>query len=238
MNTSRPFHLLLCALALALSLTASSEQFTATVTAAVEGDVLQVTHDGKPVKVALWGIDAPEPMQAYGVKAKQYTAAQCQGKSVTVDVKETDKQGRVVAVVTLADGRVLNQALVKAGMAWWYEPAAPKDETLKKLHNEAKAGSVGLWSLPSPIAPWEFRKNDPTKTNPNLPPVKMQLSTEEEKPKEAAPAPAAPAPVQIQQPQAQPETPPASDGKPKSAKERMIEKYNAQHAQQQANGEH
>jgi hypothetical protein len=41
--------------------------------------------------------------------------------TVTVQPKDTDRYGRTVAVVILADGRSLNHELVRDGFAWWYE---------------------------------------------------------------------------------------------------------------------
>ena len=86
-----------------------------------DGDTIQVLHDGKTEKVRLWGIDTPEKRQAFDTKAKQFTSEKAFGKVVTVEVKDTDRYGRTVGVITLPNGRILNRELVSNGLAWWYE---------------------------------------------------------------------------------------------------------------------
>ena len=53
---------------------------------------------------------------------------------------------------------VVNEELLKLGMAWHYK-YFNKDEKLAKLESDAKNNKIGLWSKQSPVAPWEFRKN-------------------------------------------------------------------------------
>jgi endonuclease YncB( thermonuclease family) len=45
-------------------------------------------------------------------------------------VKDRDRYGRLVAEVLLPDGRLLNQELVHAGIAWWYRQYAAHETTL------------------------------------------------------------------------------------------------------------
>lgn len=52
---------------------------------------------------------------------------------------------------------MLNQELVRAGMAWRYKQYAPDDLTLKQLQLQAMTDKRGLWADPSPVAPWDFR---------------------------------------------------------------------------------
>jgi endonuclease YncB( thermonuclease family) len=40
----------------------------------MDGDTLEVLRAGKAVRIRLYGIDGPESQQAFGTKAKQYTA--------------------------------------------------------------------------------------------------------------------------------------------------------------------
>jgi len=113
-------------------------------------------REGKAVKIRLNGIDCPEKGQDFGTKAKSFTSDACFGKPVTVKVFDTDRYGRLVGDIVLPDGRILNQELVRAGLAWHYK-AYSKDETLARLENEARAAMRGLWSIPNPTPPWDFR---------------------------------------------------------------------------------
>ncbi len=108
----------------------------------------------------MYGIDCPESGQDFGPQAKKFTDTCCFKKDVVVDVRNTDKYGRVVAEVYLTDGADLNQELVRRGLAWWSDKFAPGDLKLKELQADAKAKNKGLWTAPNPIPPWIFRNGD------------------------------------------------------------------------------
>jgi endonuclease YncB( thermonuclease family) len=139
--------------------------FTGRVVGISGGDTISALHDGRAEKIRLNGIDCPEKRQAFGQRAKQLTSKLVFGKDVTVKTFGHDKYRRTLGDVILPDGRILNQQLVKAGLAWWYEKYS-KDMLLKGL--EAEAGTVkrGLWVYPDPVSPWEWRHR--------LKPVKVQ----------------------------------------------------------------
>lgn len=84
------------------------------------------------------------------------------GESVTVVDCGKDRYNRTIGDVILQNGTVLNQYLVKSGMAWWYQKYST-DQNLKKLEQEAKAVKIGLWADECPVPPWEWRKNNPAK---------------------------------------------------------------------------
>jgi endonuclease YncB( thermonuclease family) len=132
---------------LCLPLCVSAEQFTGKVVGIVDGDTISVLRKGKAVKVRLHGIDTPEKAQAFGTQARQFTSALAFQQTVTVLVQTTDQYGHRVGDILLPDGRNLTQELVKAGMAWWYRPYAPKDTVLAQLEAEAQ-----------PVPPWQWRK--------------------------------------------------------------------------------
>lgn len=67
-----------------------------------------------------------------------------------------DKYRRTIADVILPDGTVLNQELVKVGLAWWYEKYS-RDTTLRDLQEQSRQANRGLWVYPDPIPPWEWR---------------------------------------------------------------------------------
>ena len=133
-------------------------EFNGKVVAIADGDTVTVLDGTTQVRVRLRGVDCPEKRQAFGTRAKQFTSDLVFGKEVTVKPKERDRYGRVVAEIVLPDGRILNQELVRAGLAWWYRRYEPNDETLRALEKEARAARRGLWADPNPVPPWEFRR--------------------------------------------------------------------------------
>jgi hypothetical protein len=54
--------------------------------------------------------------------------------------------------------RSLQEALLQAGLAWWYRKYAPKDKKLAALEAEAQKAKRGLWVEPNPVAPWDWRR--------------------------------------------------------------------------------
>lgn len=136
---------------------AVAESVSAKVVAVLDGDTLKVQLGDSKEKLILYGIDCPEIGQDYGQEAKKFTDDRCYGKLVTIEQRGLDKFGRIIGIVTLPDGTNLNEELVRQGLAWWSDKFAPKEETLKRLHNEAKSAHKGLWAAAKPIPPWIFR---------------------------------------------------------------------------------
>jgi endonuclease YncB( thermonuclease family) len=132
-------------------------EYTARVVGIADGDTIRVLHENGEVRIRLHGIDCPEKGQAFGTRAKQFTADLVFGQDVRIRVRDVDRYGRTVAEVWLEDGRMLNRELVDAGLAWWYRQYAPYDETMRELEREAREAGRGLWAEADPVAPWEWR---------------------------------------------------------------------------------
>ena len=47
--------------------------------------------------------------------------------------------------------------LIKAGLAWHYKRYS-SDPVLAKAEEQARRQKLGLWSMPNPIPPWEYRR--------------------------------------------------------------------------------
>lgn len=133
------------------------ETYQGQVVGVRDGDTIRVMRYGREINVRLNGIDAPERSQAFGSRARKFTLAACSGRTVTVKEVAMDRYGRVVADVRLPDGTSLNQAIVRAGFAWWYRTYST-DETLQRLEAEARTAKRGLWADKDPLPPWEFRR--------------------------------------------------------------------------------
>jgi micrococcal nuclease len=134
-----------------------AEAFTAKVLAVSDGDTITVLHGGAKEVVRLNGIDCPEKTQAFGRKAKKFTSDKAMNKTVTVDAKKVDRDGRTIGDIILDDGTSLNRELLQEGLAWWFFKHSD-DQTLKALEWAARDEKRGLWRDPIPIPPWVFRK--------------------------------------------------------------------------------
>ncbi len=133
--------------------------FNGKVIALADGDTISVLDQTLARKIRLSNIDCPEKKQEFGAKAKEYCGSLCFGKFVQVSVVGADRNKRLLGTVTLPDGRILNEELLKAGMAWVYMPKC-HDYKLASLEQKARDSHLGLWQSHSPISPWEWRKKN------------------------------------------------------------------------------
>ena len=124
-----------------------------------DGDTIKILTAGNVQhRIRLHGIDCPEKRQPFGAKAKQFTSEACFGKTVRVEVRDTDRYGRTVGEVILPDGRNLNHEIVRAGLAWWYRKYARGDHQLAEAEAEAREARRGLWADAEPVQPWKWRR--------------------------------------------------------------------------------
>jgi len=138
---------------------ASAYAWTGQVVAVTDGDTIKVLQDGRETKVRLYGVDTPEKKQAFGQKAKGFTASLVAGRMVDVEPVDQDRYGRTVGLVTVA-GQSLNEELVKNGFAWVYQQYCRRGEcsAWTKEELQARAARLGLWADPAPLPPWEWRR--------------------------------------------------------------------------------
>lgn len=137
--------------------TSIAQTYTGKVTAVKDGDTIEMLVNGKPIRIRLFGVDAPEKGQAFGEKAKQFTSGLCFGKVVKAVQKSKDQYRRVVAEVFLPDNSSLNYRLLQAGFVWHYKNFS-KNEIWAAAEIKAKKDKLGLWKDVHPMAPWDWRK--------------------------------------------------------------------------------
>ncbi|PSQ80404.1 MAG: chromosome partitioning protein ParB [Bacteroidetes bacterium QS_1_63_11] len=145
----------LLGLLLGVPVSATGQSFAGTVHRVLDGDTVHLLRDtGQIVRVELYGVDAPERVQPYGAKARQAVRrAVAEGR---------DEDGRPHYELRVGD-RVLNEQLVREGLAWWDRRQAPHADHLQHLERQARADERGLWAQTNPVPPWEWRakRRDP-----------------------------------------------------------------------------
>ncbi len=157
----RAISLLLCLL---FPLFVNADTLTGKVVKITDGDTLVILDsDLTQHKIRLTGIDAPESNQPFGQRSKEALSALVAGQQVEVDWHKRDRYQRIVGKV-IAQGKDVNLAQVRAGMAWWYRKYANEQSQVdQRLYEAAEAKAmkdrVGLWSDKDPIPPWEWRKH-------------------------------------------------------------------------------
>lgn len=138
---------------------AHAESFGAVVTHVSDGDTVWVRVDGragKPIKLRLAGVDAPESCQAGGAQATAALASKVTRQHVQINARATDIYQRRIVTMTVA-GEDIGAWLVRQGHAWsngYRHRAGP----YAAEERAARAAGRGLFADPQPIAPWVFRK--------------------------------------------------------------------------------
>jgi endonuclease YncB( thermonuclease family) len=140
--------------ALLVAGTAGAE-ITGRVVAVHDGDTISVLVAGRPVRVRLAGIDAPERGQPFSNASRHALESRVAGRDVRVVERGRDGYGRVLGRVYV-DGVDVNAEQVRSGYAWVFRRYA-QDAELIALQAEAKAARRGLWRDPRAMAPWEWR---------------------------------------------------------------------------------
>lgn len=128
----------------------------------IDGDTIMVEIGGQEYRLRYIGIDAPEtvkentPVEWMGPEASAANKALVKGKTVYLekDISETDRYGRLLRYVFLADGTFVNGELVRQGYAQaiTYPPDVKYQDHLRALQREARNAGRGLWQ-PTPDDP-------------------------------------------------------------------------------------
>ena len=118
----------------------------------VDGDTIVVRGVGR---VRLIGVDTPEtvapgrPVEFFGREASAFTKRLLEGRSVRLeyDRERTDRYGRTLAYVHLADGTFANAEIIRRGYGHAYTrfPFRYLDR-FRQLEREARSVGRGLWN--------------------------------------------------------------------------------------------
>ena len=123
---------------------------TAVVIAVIDGDTIDVEVDGQEFRVRYIGVDTPERDADFYSEAAEANFNMVAEQTVTLvqDVSETDRFGRLLRYVYLADGTFVNAELVRQGFAVMvtFPPDVAHQEMFRELEREAREAGRGLWS--------------------------------------------------------------------------------------------
>ncbi|MDU4473994.1 MAG: thermonuclease family protein [Staphylococcus epidermidis] len=90
------------------------------------------------------------PVQPYGKQASNYTKKYLTHQNVYLeyDKEKTDRYGRTLAYVWLKNGDMLNESLVKKGLARekYFSPNGKYRNTFVNAQEEAKKRKLNIWS--------------------------------------------------------------------------------------------
>ena len=131
--------------------------FSGKVLSIPDGDGLLLSVSGTPVKVRLYGCDAPEWGQPYA-RQSWLRLSTCVGtQPVLCYPMAADKYGRIVCDCYGLNKCSISLLLVLHGFAWYYRDYAPQAQELRDAQRMARFYRRGLWRESNPVPPWIFR---------------------------------------------------------------------------------
>jgi len=133
----------------------STAQEPVKVVRVVDGDTLLLERG---IRVRFLGVNTPEiahdnqPEEPLGQEANEFTRKFLEGKSVTLeyDQERVDDYGRTLAYV-YADGRMLNEALIEAGLSeavTRHPYRSDRKALFREAEKRAYAKRIGIWAQP------------------------------------------------------------------------------------------
>ena len=128
-----------------------------------DGDTITVLSGQNKFRVRLFGIDAPEVLQDYGMQSRDQLRDLILGQTVSVEVLNVDQYGRAVAMIR-KDLLEINQEMIRRGAAWHYKQYAAGETAFAEAQQEAQKAKAGIWQSSNPVPPWDYRKQDKSST--------------------------------------------------------------------------
>ncbi|MCM3386561.1 thermonuclease family protein [Ureibacillus chungkukjangi] len=125
----------------------------------IDGDTIKIRYHGAVESVRFLLVDTPETNhpthgeQPFGQEAKAFTKELLAGYEtiyLEFDVSYRDKYNRLLAYVYTADGKNVQEELLKNGLArvaYIYEPNTKHVDWFDAIQTAAKEEAVGIWSV-------------------------------------------------------------------------------------------
>jgi|YNPNPStandDraft_1061719.scaffolds.fasta_scaffold00790_5 micrococcal nuclease len=141
--------------------------FLAKVSGVAGGDTITVSEEKKAYTLRLYGVRCPPRDRPWGKEAREFVTDLVFGKEVEVKLVSDFPGERPSAIVALG-AQIINEELVKRGLAWVNTPVCrqPVCSKWKDLESEAKSERRGLWGGPGDPQSWQGRKKGRPKDRP------------------------------------------------------------------------
>ncbi len=122
------------------------QQVNAEVVGVADGDTVtvRIPQRRQTVRVRVHGVDAPERGEPFSTRARNFTRVMVFSKQVTVEGRDVDQYGRLVARIRIG-ATDLSVALLEAGLACHYRRFS-SDPVLEAAERRARAAGAGFWA--------------------------------------------------------------------------------------------
>lgn len=149
------------------------------VTHVVDGDTIDVKLNGKEETVRFLLVDTPEtvhpqkPIQPFGPKAHQFMVDLLKGEKVKLKIGKDPrgKYDRLLAYVYTKDGKMVNELLLRKGLArvaYVYPPDTKYVEAFRNIEKDAREDNRGIWSIEGYVTDHGFVRTDQCRIKGNI----------------------------------------------------------------------
>lgn len=121
----------------------------------LEGDTLMVRLPEETVRVRLNAVDTPSSEDPGGNEALSFVRNLVGDEPVRVLEFFREGDSGLRGEVYNHENVSLNEALMKAGWAWYYKPHSENNPYYEELNLTAQSEKKGLWADEEPSPPWE-----------------------------------------------------------------------------------
>ena len=153
---------LLLACALSVPSGVYGQTYQGKVQRVIDGDTIHLLREtGQIVRLELYGVDAPERGQPYGDAAARMVRQFVHRALLRAVGRGRDEEGRPLFVIS-NDDVILNEELLRHGLAWWDRRRAPHADLYRRLEHEARTTGRGLCAHTNPVSPctWRTERDD------------------------------------------------------------------------------
>ena len=109
----------------------------------VDGDTFFIANHQL---VRVDGLDAPELVNCYGQQSKEALKAMIEGKSVELREIKIDSYGNRILALVYLNGKLINESLIKNGLAVYQGSGNSNTPQLKEANQLARENYLGIFS--------------------------------------------------------------------------------------------
>jgi len=145
-----------------LAAPASAASLYGTVVDISDGDTITIISLNKPVKIRLLAVVAPLEAQTFSDVARQHLSELVLRKVVLVEYSGLVENNFILGKVSCKDVDIGAQML-RDGVAWFDRAASSRltdsdRQVYEQCELAARTEHRGLWQESSPVAPWDFKR--------------------------------------------------------------------------------
>lgn len=128
---------------LLLSGAIQAQSISGPVIGVIDGDTLDILHNGRPARIRLQGINTPEKGEAFSQKAKQSLSDLAYRRTATVHLNGATTHDRLVGIVSV-DGLDVNLEQVRRGLAWYCANYLPNNAEYRQVEAKVRSSGMGI----------------------------------------------------------------------------------------------